>query len=79
MGGFNLLGGQMPTQLTYYLPPCSDIYTSGEGTYVNLLIRVIWRHVDCCVYIGAIVIQIKFDVIMDLLKRRKLKRFTPDD
>ena len=29
--------------------------------------------------LGAIVIQMKFDVIMDLLKRGKLNRFTPDD
>ena len=27
----------------------------------------------------AIVIQMKFDVIMDLLKRRNLNKFSPDD
>ena len=29
--------------------------------------------------LGAIVIQMKFDVIMDLLKRRKLKKFSPEN
>ena len=35
------------------------------------------KTIGCCV--APIVIQMKFDVIMDLLKRRKLNRFTPDD
>ena len=47
-----------------------------EGTYVNLLIW--WFEDNWLLRLGAIVIQMKFDVIMDLLKRRKLNRFTPD-
>ena len=41
-----------------------------EGTYVNLLIW--WFEDNWLLRLGAIVIQMKFDVIMDLLKRRKL-------
>ena len=37
-----------------------------EGTYVNLLIW--WFEDNWLLHLGAIVIQIKFDVIMDLLK-----------
>ena len=48
-----------------------------EGTYVNLLIW--WFEDNWLLHLGAIVIQMKFDVIMDLLKRRKLNRFTADD
>ena len=48
-----------------------------EGTYVNLLIW--WFEDNWLLRLGAIVIQMKFDVIMDLLKRRKLNKFSPDD
>ena len=48
-----------------------------EGTYVNLL--VCWFEDNWLLCLGAIVIQMKFDVIMDLLKQRKLNKFTPDD
>ena len=52
---------------------CFDI----EGTYVNLLIW--WFEDNWLLRLGAIVNQMEFDVIMDLLKRRKLNRFTSDD
>ena len=45
-----------------------------KGTYVNLLIW--WFQDNWLLRLGAIVIQMKFDVIMDLLKRLKLSRFT---
>ena len=48
-----------------------------EGTYVNLLIW--WFEDNWSLRLGAIAIQMKFDVIMDLLKRRKLNKFSPDD
>ena len=48
-----------------------------EGTYVNLLIW--WFEDNWLLRLGATVIQMKFDVIMDLLKRRKLNKFSPDD
>ena len=48
-----------------------------EGTYVNLLIW--WFEDNWLLCLGAIVIQMKFNVIMDLLKRRKLNKFSPDD
>ena len=38
-----------------------------------------WFEDNRLLRLGAIVIQMKFDVIMDLLKRRKLNRFIPDD
>ena len=44
---------------------------------VNLLIW--WFEDNWLLRLGAIVIQMKFDVIMKLLKRRKLNRLTPDD
>ena len=48
-----------------------------EGTYVSLMI---WLLEDnWLLRLGAIVIQMKFDVFMDLLKWRKLNRFTPDN
>ena len=49
-----------------------------KGTlYVNLLIW--WFEDNWLLRLGAIVIQMKFDVIMDLLKRHKLNKFSPDD
>ena len=48
-----------------------------EGTDVNLLIW--WFEDNWLLRLGAIVIQMKFDVFMDLLKRRKLNKFSPDD
>ena len=48
-----------------------------EGTYVNLLIW--WFEGNWLLRLGAIVIQTKFDVIMDLLKWLKLNKFSPDD
>ena len=45
-------------QLVYF---CFEL----EGTYVNLLIW--WFENDWLLPLGAIVIQMKFDVIMDLL------------
>ena len=48
-----------------------------EGTYVNLLIW--WFEDNRSLRLWAIVIQMKFYVIMDLLKRRELIRFTPGD
>ena len=48
-----------------------------EETNINLLIW--WFEDNWMLRLGAIVIQIKFDVIMDLLKRRKLNWFTPND
>ena len=48
-----------------------------KGTYVNLLIW--WSEDNWLLRLGAVVIQMKFDVIMDLLERRKLNRLTPDD
>ena len=48
-----------------------------KGTYVNLLIW--WFEDNWLLRLGAIVIQMNFDVIMDLLKRRKLNKFSPDD
>ena len=48
-----------------------------EGTYVNLLIW--WFENNWLLRLWAIIIQIKFDVIMDLLKRRKLNKFAPDE
>ena len=48
-----------------------------EGIYVNLLIW--WFGDNWLLCLGAIAIQMKFDVIMDLLKWRKISRFTPDD
>ena len=38
-----------------------------------------WFEGNWLLRLGAIVIQMKFDVIMDLLKRRKLNKFSPDD
>ena len=52
-------------------------YFELEGTYVNLLVW--WFEHNWLLRQVAIVIQIKFDLIMDLLKRRNLNRFTPDD
>ena len=52
-------------------------YFELEGTYVNLLIW--WFENNWLLRLAAIVIQMKFDVIMDLLKRRKLNTFTPGD
>ena len=48
-----------------------------EGTYVNLLIW--WFVENWLLRLGAIVIQMKFDQIMDLLKRCKLNKFNSDD
>ena len=45
-------------QLVYF---CFEL----EGTYVNLLIW--WFEDNLLLRLGAIVIQMKFDVIMDLL------------
>ena len=45
-------------QLVYF---CFEL----EGTYVNLLIW--WFEDNWLLHLGAIVIQMKFDVIMDLL------------
>ena len=45
--------------------------------YVDLLVW--WFEDNWLLHLGAIVIQMKFDVIMNLLKRRKLNGFTPDD
>ena len=47
-----------------------------EGTYINLLIW--WFEDNWLLRLGAIVIEMKFSVIMDLLKRRKLSKFSPD-
>ena len=57
-------------QLVYF---CFEL----EGTYVNLLIW--WFEHNWLLRLAAIVIQMKFDASMDLLKRGKLNRFTPDD
>ena len=48
-----------------------------EETYVNLLIW--WFEDNWLLRLWAIVIQMKFDLIMDLLKWRKLNKFSPDD
>ena len=52
-------------------------YFEVQGTYVNLLIW--WFEDNWLLRPGAIVIQMKFNVIIDLLKRRKLNMFSPDD
>ena len=48
-----------------------------EGTYVNLLIW--WFEDSWLLRLGAIAIQMKFDVIMDLLRRANWIKFNPDD
>ena len=61
---------------TYHLVICAFCFEL-EGKYVNLFIW--WFEDNWLLHLGAIVIQMKFDVIMDLLKRRKLNKFSPDD
>ena len=46
-----------------------------EGTYVDLLIW--WFEDNWLLRLGPIDIQMKFNVIMDLLKQHKLNKFSP--